>query len=766
MKRKLLFVLLFTISAVACAIGLAACGDGNSDEHNLTHFVAVDATCTEDGNVEYWYCSDCGKYFSDAEATIEVSRSDIIIPAKGHTYGEWKTIKEATCTEDGERSKECVVCHHVETEVITVTGHSFSDWKDITPATCTTDGEQTRTCTKCQYKETATVYALGHDIQNNVCTRCGATATEGLRFKYVQGDGIDGVFCIGWDEEHAEGHGYSHNETEYGTLDLIIPDVYEGYPVIGVSQEWAYSFLGDLCIRSVTLPDSVIYIGDQTFQDCNYLQSVSVGPYLDYLGSGAFEDTALENTTANYENGLLYLISRDRETKWLVKAQEGLTDAVLDEDTMFVAADAFSYCDDTLSSLTFGTKIPCFYDDTFSVFNSLKNVYYNGTLEDWIKIEFYSDSANPLNNGVNLYLNGTLLTELITPTGMTEISNQFIGCISLEKVTVSEGVTEIGNMAFSGCTNLSALNLPDSLKTIGYDAFSDCTSLTSVTLPKSLESIGKDVFRGCKQLSAIQLDSSNTSFAVRDGVLYNTDFTELVYIPEGFSGILQLPDGVDLSNYNAIEYFERCENLTGIEVSENHLYHKSYNGIVYSEPDEYGSQFMYVAPGISGKIVLPDDIVIVSGFSGMDYTASGYAGRDITEIIFGANTKVIEYNAFTNCTQLVNVVIPDTVTSIGAGAFMGCTNLKSVVIGNEVVEIGYYAFKDCPLESVIFKHYTGWTVRGEDVTEEQLRNPETAAGHIRKVSGPASSHSRIHRCREPCDMPPAFPYTLHPANAG
>ena len=57
MKRKLLFMLTLTL-VVACAVGLAACGDDNSDEHKLTHVVAVDATCTEDGNIRKRYESN------------------------------------------------------------------------------------------------------------------------------------------------------------------------------------------------------------------------------------------------------------------------------------------------------------------------------------------------------------------------------------------------------------------------------------------------------------------------------------------------------------------------------------------------------------------------------------------------------------------------------------------------------------------------------------------------------------------------------------
>lgn len=91
MKRKFFLTILTVIMVGSCAIGLAACGSSNEKDthkHQLQHFDAVSATCTEDGNKEYWHCSACGKYFSDAQATAETDQSKTIIPAKGHTFSK------------------------------------------------------------------------------------------------------------------------------------------------------------------------------------------------------------------------------------------------------------------------------------------------------------------------------------------------------------------------------------------------------------------------------------------------------------------------------------------------------------------------------------------------------------------------------------------------------------------------------------------------------------------------------------------------------
>ena len=58
------------------------------------------ATCTEAGNIAYWYCEDCGKYFSDEALTEEITLADTVVPAAGHS-AEKTEAKAATCTEAG-----------------------------------------------------------------------------------------------------------------------------------------------------------------------------------------------------------------------------------------------------------------------------------------------------------------------------------------------------------------------------------------------------------------------------------------------------------------------------------------------------------------------------------------------------------------------------------------------------------------------------------------------------------------------------------------
>ena len=67
---------------------------GEVDKSNHTSLKKVDAknaTYTEEGNIAYWYCGDCGKYYSDAEATKEITKADIVIPRKTHSSNSGST---------------------------------------------------------------------------------------------------------------------------------------------------------------------------------------------------------------------------------------------------------------------------------------------------------------------------------------------------------------------------------------------------------------------------------------------------------------------------------------------------------------------------------------------------------------------------------------------------------------------------------------------------------------------------------------------------
>ena len=194
--------------------------------HTLTKTDAKAATCTEAGNAEYWTCSVCKKLFSDSEGKNEITAASVVIPATGHTADDsgWNsngtnhwhvcaTCKEkfdeaahtggtATCSskavcdvckaeygtttahtfinkhDDTQHWKECSICGAIDSEN-PKTNHTFGEWETVTDSTCTETGTKKHTCTGCDYSETGVIEKKAHTTEHHdrvdpTCTTTGS----------------------------------------------------------------------------------------------------------------------------------------------------------------------------------------------------------------------------------------------------------------------------------------------------------------------------------------------------------------------------------------------------------------------------------------------------------------------------------------------------------------------------------------------------------------------------------------------------------------
>ena len=158
----------------------------------------VDPSCTDVGYEADYLCDRCGKRFSDAECTKEIS-ARVEIAATGHTTvgAEWVVQTKPTCTTDGYKTLSCVVCGTLQdSAVIPANGHTWTGWANTAgkEPTCTQDGEQSRSCTVCGEVETKVISATGHasaeDVEWTVIQAADCTST-GIRVKYCNKCGTE-----------------------------------------------------------------------------------------------------------------------------------------------------------------------------------------------------------------------------------------------------------------------------------------------------------------------------------------------------------------------------------------------------------------------------------------------------------------------------------------------------------------------------------------------------------------------------------------------
>lgn len=106
--------------------------------------------------------------------------------------------------------------------------------------------------------------------------------------------------------------------------------------------------------------------------------------------------------------------------------------------------------------------------------------------------------------------------EAVITDGVTSIGNYaFSECSNLTTVTIPDGVTSIGDCAFCGCENLTSVIIPDSVVSIGDDAFSGCTDLTLAAMGNGIVSIGNRAFYGCESLTSIVIPDRVTTIGER-----------------------------------------------------------------------------------------------------------------------------------------------------------------------------------------------------------------------------------------------------------
>ena len=230
---------------------------------------------------------------------------------------------------------------------------------------------------------------------------------------------------------------------------------------------------------------------------------------------------------------------------------------------------------------------------------------------------------------------------------MTSIGIAAFRYSGLTTASIGNGLTTIGNSAFSNCTSLTGITLPDGLTTIGSNAFFNCTSLTGITIPNTVTSIGIAAFRY----------SGLTTASIGNGV---TTIGEEAFKDCSSLATVSIGSGLTTIGNNA---FYACWALTQFNVDEANEAYCSDGGVLFNKDKTTLLQYP--------------------------------AGKTETDYAVPASVTSIAKYAFAVSNALTEVTLPEGLTEIAEYAFAWCRNLTKISLPKSLDNIGNMAFNEC-----------------------------------------------------------------------
>ena len=419
-----------------------------------------------------------------------------------------------------------------------------------------------------------------------------------------------------------------NNEIWYTATEKVTPYASDVFGANIVSNEWNEETREGV----MTFDGAVISIGNNAFNSCRSLASITIPESVISIGVSAFYNCS-QLTNITIPESVISIGERAFVDCWSLEELKG----------KFASADG-----------------RCLIVD-----NTLIAFACAGLTE-------YSIPEGVTSIGVAAFNSCKSLASITIPESVTSIGEMaFAGCSGLTSVTIPKGVPSIGNYTFSSCSSLTSITIPESVTSIGVLAFNGCSGLTSVTIPKGVTSIGNSAFANCHNLESvtIECDSNATiennifvgcenlqnfkgTFASTDNRCMIVNGTLNSFAPAGLTEY-SIPEGVISIGVSA---FSSCKSLASITIPEsvtsigNHAFSSCYS---------------------LTSIVIPNGVVSIG-----DYTF--YNCKNLTDVAIPEGVTSIGNQSFKMCSSITSFTIPESVTSIGDDAFRECTSLVNV----------------------------------------------------------------------------------------
>ena len=452
-------------------------------------------------------------------------------------------------------------------------------------------------------------------------------------------------------------------------------------------------------LKTVVLPPKLQRIEFDAFNNCEELEEIDFPQSLKYVGGEAFY-------------GCPKLVEKEDDLVYIKSILTGT-----------VRSDKREY------SIREGTRVIAY--DTFCTCKNIEKIEFPKTLKAISASAFRGASIQELDIPENVsdmhfglygvkdlkklripYIDGGLesLMSDTTPDSLKEVvvigdtdkisDRWFAGAEYIENISFEGKANIIGRRAFDYCKNLKTIKWPEGVKRISSQAFQYCSRLEKIEIPDGVVEIEERAFSYCSQLKNIKIPDSVTE--IGKWAFSDCSCLKEIELPLNLHHIDK--KAFDYSGIHKISLWLKDNEELPIEtMQELGKYSREIEikGNIDNIPPSFFAYCNYVE-----NIILPDTVKTIG--------EEAFVGcNGLKKLVLPRNVKVIKKRAFAGCSNMKYLSLPEGLEKIEEEAFSGMSELKNISIPSTVTEISDSIFRNSAVENLILKcgeaKITEWT---------------------------------------------------------